>query len=186
MTSALTPALALAYLHQLSADIRAAVVLGATGATACEQTRGRAETPAEAAARPHGEMSAGPESPAGTAARRHGEMSAGPETPAGTAAPGRADVVRSWSVLAGPEALAAPACALLAHGSLVHAHATAGAAFGARGARVAVVVVTGRLALPGLTAHDLCAALAALGDEPPADAPVNAPAETAEALLAAV
>jgi hypothetical protein len=133
VTTALTPALALDYLHQLSADIRAAVVLGA-GAPG--GTRGRAE-------------------------------------------------VAGWAVLAGPEALGAPARALLAHGALVHARGHAGAAFGARGARLAVVVVTGPLALPGLTAHDVRAALAALGDEPDG-ALVSVPAETAHALLAAV
>ena len=134
MTAALTPALALAYLHQLSADICAAVVLG-SGAQG------------------------------GTDARAE---------------------IRAWAVLAGPEALGAPARALLAHGSLVQSRGHAGAAFGACGARLAVVVGTGPLALPGLTAHDLCAALTALGDESPGGALVSGPAETADALLAAV
>jgi hypothetical protein len=118
MIAALTPALALDYLRQLSADMRAGIVLDGEG-----------------------------------------------------------------NRLAGPEPLAGPARALLAHAPLVHARGAGGAAFGARGARRAVVVATGPLALPGLTVHDLRAALTALGDDAPSGTPVTAPEAIAEALL---
>src|SRR5689334_7372593 len=99
MTAALTPDIALAYLRELSADLRAAVLLDAAGAH-----------------------------------------------------------------LAGPEPLAEPARALLrdAPGE-IEARTPAGAVFAAGDDRHRLVVVTGPLALPGLTRHDLRTVLRALG-----------------------
>jgi hypothetical protein len=82
---------------------------------------------------------------------------------------------------AGPESLAAPARALLAtapRARQLEGATPEGAAYAARDSRHAIVVVTGRFALPRLTRHDLRSALSALGgestlNEPPA--PVPAP-----------
>jgi hypothetical protein len=109
MTASLTPALALAYLHELSADIRAAIVLDPAG-----------------------------------------------------------------NRLAGPEALADPARALLAEGRRIGALTDRGGAFGARDDRHGVVAATGPLALPRLVLHDLARVLAAL-DGDPADASRDLP-----------
>jgi hypothetical protein len=98
--SGLTPALALDYLHELSADIRAGVVLGADGA-----------------------------------------------------------------LLAGPEDLAAPARDLLAAAEdAVDVHVTTGdaAVFAARDDRHAIVIASGRFALPSLARYDLRMVLADL------------------------
>jgi hypothetical protein len=82
---------------------------------------------------------------------------------------------------AGPESLAAPARELLAAAPDAHQLEGAtpdGAAYAARDSKHAIVVVTGRLALPRLTRHDLRAALSALGGESASDeapAPVQAP-----------
>ncbi len=124
MTAALTPALALDYVRELSADIRAGVVLDAGG-----------------------------------------------------------------GLLAGPEALAAPARALLAEApaaASIEGATEHGAAYAARDARHAIVVVTGRFSLPRLTRHDLRTALSALGGETPLiGVPAPASATAVEALLAA-
>jgi len=124
MTAALTPALALDYVRELSADIVDGVVLDAGG-----------------------------------------------------------------TLLAGPEALAEPARALLASApdaTEIHAKTAAGAAFAARDDTHAIVVATGRFALPGLTRHDLRTALAALGGEaPPKAEPAAPPAAAVSALLTA-
>jgi hypothetical protein len=121
MTAALTPPLALAYLHELSADIRAAIVLDAAG-----------------------------------------------------------------NRLAGPDALAAPARALLAEAPLIGARTARGGAFGARDGRHGVVVATGPLALPGLVLHDLQRVLAALGGGAPETPAATATNAAAEALLNAL
>ncbi len=124
MTAALTPALALDYVRELSADIRAGVVLDARG-----------------------------------------------------------------GLLAGPEALAAPARALLAEApaaASIEGATEHGAAYAARDARHAIVVVTGRFSLPRLTRHDLRTALSALGGEMrPIGVPAAAPATAVAVLLAA-
>jgi hypothetical protein len=101
MTTALTPALALDYVRELSADVIAGVVLDAEG-----------------------------------------------------------------DLLAGPEALAEPARALLAaapEASELHGTTGGGGAYAARDERHAIVVATGRFALTRVTLHDLRTALAALG-----------------------
>ena len=124
MTAALTPALALDYVRELSADIRAGVVLDARG-----------------------------------------------------------------ELLAGPEALAAPARALLAEApeaASIEGSTERGAAYAARDSRHAIVVVTGRFALPRLTRHDLRTALSALGGQTaPIEVPATASATAVGALLAA-
>lgn len=124
MTAALTPALALEYVHALSADVLAGVVLDAHGA-----------------------------------------------------------------LLAGPAALADPARALLRASAAteIEAAGPAGAAFAARDARHAIVVVTGRFALGRLARHDLRTALAALGGEPPRETvAASAPPGAVSALLTAL
>jgi hypothetical protein len=74
--------------------------------------------------------------------------------------------------LAGPAALHAPARDLLAAAppgpAELHGRTAAGAVFAARDEAHQIVVATGPLALPGLTRHDLRAALAALAGETPA------------------
>jgi hypothetical protein len=75
--------------------------------------------------------------------------------------------------LAGPAALHAPARDLLAAAPPgpveLHGRTTAGAVFATRDAAHQLVVITGPLALPGLTRHDLRTALATLaGAGPPA------------------
>jgi len=126
MPPALTPALALDYVRELSADVRAAIALAADGAR-----------------------------------------------------------------LAGPEALAAPARVLLAALG-AHGHAerveSAGVVCAARSERHALIVVCGPLALPGVVAADVRAALIALAGSPLTGAP--APPATAlqracEALISA-
>jgi len=93
------------------------------------------------------------------------------------------------TLLAGPEALAAPARALLAaapHAREIHGKTREGAAFAARDDMHAIVVATGRFALPGLARHDLRTALAALGgDTPPNADPTAPPAALVSTLLAA-
>jgi hypothetical protein len=126
MTAPLTPDLALAYLRELSADIRASVLLDA-----------------------------------------HGER------------------------LAGPEALAAPARALLRDAPPeLEARTDAGAVFAARDDRHQLVAVAGPFALPGLTRHDLRTVLRALGGEAlrkgPEGALIEPSRQAVEALLAAV
>jgi hypothetical protein len=130
MTTALTPALALDFLRQLSADMRGAIVLAAPAAKDAEDAE--------------------------------------------------------WTVAAGPQALVAPARALLDHGAVVRARTAQGIAFGVRGRRLAIVVASGPLALPGLALHDLRTALGALGDVAPQDPPTDAPEAAARALLAAL
>jgi hypothetical protein len=120
MTAALTPALALAFVTALSADIRAAVVLDAQG-----------------------------------------------------------------TLLAGPDALAAPARALpqepQLEGTTKH-----GGVYAARDERHTIVVVTGAFALSKLTRHDLRTALSALGGQtPPNDPPARLPEAAVDALLRA-
>jgi hypothetical protein len=91
---------------------------------------------------------------------------------------------------AGPDHLAAPARALLA--TAAHAHqlegaTPGGAAYAARDSRHAIVVVTGRFALPRLTRHDLRTALSALGGETASnEAPTPVPTPLVDALIAAV
>ena len=132
MTAALTPELALAYLRELSNDVRAAIVLDAAG-----------------------------------------------------------------NRLAGPEALAGPARALLIEAPLVSALTSAGGAFGARDDHHGVVAVTGPLALARVVLHDLTRALAALQDGTPRAAaadglgaanrlPTTVPRALAEAVLNAL
>ena len=90
---------------------------------------------------------------------------------------------------AGPDHLAGPARALLAtapqaqhlEGATQH-----GAAYAARDSRHAIVVVTGRFALPRLTRHDLRTALSALGGESGSnEAPAPVPGPLVEALIEA-
>ncbi len=92
-------------------------------------------------------------------------------------------------VLAGERTLAAPARALLAtapEATEVHGTTAAGGVFAARDAEHAIVVATGRFALPRVTRHDLRTALAALGgDAAPAGAPATAPPAAVSAVLAA-
>jgi len=89
------------------------------------------------------------------------------------------------AALAGNPALAAPANALLAHGS---EGATArGRAFAARDGSHAIVVVTGPFALPRVIRRDLRTALGALGGERAPEAPPEPVGDAlVEALLAAV
>jgi hypothetical protein len=74
--------------------------------------------------------------------------------------------------LAGPAALHVPARELLAAAppgpAELQGRTAAGAVFAARDHAHQIVVATGPLALPGLTRHDLRAALAALAGEAPA------------------
>jgi hypothetical protein len=125
MPAALTSAVALGYLRELSADITAAVLLDAAGER-----------------------------------------------------------------LAGPPELHAPAVALLAHAppgpAELHGRTPAGAVFAARDEAHAVVVTTGRLALPRLTRHDLQTALAALSGRraaPRQTAPIKVPLDLVAPLL---
>jgi hypothetical protein len=96
--------------------------------------------------------------------------------------------------LAGPPTLHAPARELLAAAppgpAKLHGRTATGAAFAARDDAHQIVVATGPLALPGLTAHDLRTALAALGGGPPPTAgrempPIEAPAGVVARVLAA-
>jgi hypothetical protein len=114
MPPALTPALALAYVHELSADVRTAVVLDARG-----------------------------------------------------------------ELLAGPEALAAPARALLeaANGAAELEDGSAeGVVCAVRTDAHAAVAVCGRFAIGGVVRQDLRAALAALEGRPAAAGPAAEPA----------
>jgi len=124
MTTALTPALALDYVRELSADVMAGVVLDARG-----------------------------------------------------------------DLLAGPEALAEPARALLAtapEATELHGATSRGGAYAARDDRHAIVVAAGRFALTRVTLHDLRTALAALGGESVEIRRAEAaPLAVVEALLAA-
>jgi hypothetical protein len=125
MTAAFTPDLALAYLRELSADIRASVLLDARGER-----------------------------------------------------------------LAGPEALVAPARALLRDAPAeLEARTDAGAVFAARDGDRQLVAVTGPFALPGLTRHDLRTVLRALGGAEirvgRETTPIDPPREVVEALLEA-
>jgi hypothetical protein len=90
---------------------------------------------------------------------------------------------------AGPESLAAPARALLASApdaTQLEGTASDGAAYAARDSRHAIVVVTGRFALPRLTRHDLRTALSALGGEStPDEGSVPVPAPLVNALTEA-
>jgi hypothetical protein len=90
---------------------------------------------------------------------------------------------------AGPEHLAAPARALLAtapHARQLEGATAEGGAYAARDSRHALVVVTGRFALPRLTRHDLSTALSALGGESTTDeAPAPVPAALVNALIEA-
>ena len=123
MTAALTPALALDYITELSADIRTAIVL-------------------EAATGTH---------------------------------------------LAGPEALAAPAHAFLRtrpEATCIQGTTERGWVFAARDDQHAIVVVTGRFALPRVALHDLRTALAALGGQTgPNVRSANAPEAATSAFL---
>ena len=90
--------------------------------------------------------------------------------------------------LAGPEALVAPARALLRDAPAeLEARTDAGAVFAARDDDRQLVVVTGPLALPGLTRHDLRTVLRALGGAEirvgREIAPIDPPREAVEALL---
>jgi hypothetical protein len=72
------------------------------------------------------------------------------------------------ALLAGPEALAAPARELFeAAGDAVEVHVTTadGAVYAARSNRHAIAVVCGRFALPSLVRYDLRLVLADLGAE---------------------
>ena len=73
------------------------------------------------------------------------------------------------ALLAGPQALAAPARALLAVDATateLHGESADGAAFAARDASHAIVIATGRFPLPSVTRRDLRTALTALGAAP--------------------
>jgi hypothetical protein len=91
---------------------------------------------------------------------------------------------------AGPDHLAAPARALLAaapDANQLEGATPGGAAYAARDSRHAIVVVTGRFALPRLTRHDLRTALSALGGESPSnEASAPAPTPLVNALIEAV
>jgi hypothetical protein len=92
--------------------------------------------------------------------------------------------------LAGPPDLLAPASALLAHAppgpAELHGRTQAGAAFAARDERHQLVVVTGPLALPRLTRHDVRATLAALSGAAAAEtAQIEAPEGLVEPLVRA-
>jgi hypothetical protein len=93
------------------------------------------------------------------------------------------------ALLAGPESLAAPARTLLAaapHARRLEGATPGGAAYAARDSRHAIVVVTGRFALPRLTRHDLGTALSALGGESASnEAPAPVPAPVVNALIGA-
>ena len=74
----------------------------------------------------------------------------------------------SGELLAGPDTLAEPARALLAHApdaTELHGTTPHGGAYAARDDRHAIVVATGPFALTRVTLHDLRTALAALGGE---------------------
>jgi hypothetical protein len=90
---------------------------------------------------------------------------------------------------AGSDHLAAPARALLAAAAqtgLLEGATPDGAVFAARDSRHAIVVVTGRFALPRLTRHDLRTALSALGGESASDeAPAPVPGPVVNALIEA-
>jgi hypothetical protein len=89
----------------------------------------------------------------------------------------------------GPAFLAAPARALLAiapDARQLEGTTPGGAAYAARDSRHAIVVVTGRFALPRLTRHDLRTALSALGGESASnEAPAPVPAPLVNALIEA-
>jgi hypothetical protein len=90
---------------------------------------------------------------------------------------------------AGPDSLAAPARELLAtapRAQPLEGRTSDGAVYAARDSHHAIVVVTGRFALPRLTRHDLRVALAALGGESASDeVPAPVPAPLVKALIAA-
>jgi hypothetical protein len=88
---------------------------------------------------------------------------------------------------AGPESLATLAGELLeGDAQQLEGSTSEGAVYAARDAKHAIVVVTGRFALPRLTRHDLRAALSALGGESASDEPsAPVPAPLVEALVAA-
>jgi hypothetical protein len=93
-------------------------------------------------------------------------------------------------LLAGPPEMHAAARALLAHAppgpAELHGRAPGGAAFAARDGEHQLVVVTGTLALPRLTRHDLRATLAALsGRAVPERTPIAAPQPLVTGLLEA-
>jgi hypothetical protein len=161
MTAALTPALALAYLHELSTDVRAAIVLDAAG----EVLAATGDDGGDRAAA--GDRAAGGDRVAG------GDRAAGGDR---VAAGARAEASDRAA------ALAAPARALLAEAPLVRALTARGGVFGARDDRHGIVVATGPFALPGLALHDLRSVLAALGGT----SPLAAVSEPSAVLAAAV
>jgi hypothetical protein len=146
MTVALTPALALAYLSELSADVRAAIVLDAAGEVLAVSRTG---APRVGGGGARGPRAAG--SPGGGGARE--------ARAAGSPGGGEA--------LGGESALVAAARDLLAEAPVVRALTDRGGAFGARDELHGVVVATGPLVLPGLAIHDVLGVLAALGGMPP-------------------
>jgi hypothetical protein len=92
-------------------------------------------------------------------------------------------------LLAGPQSLADPARELLAvapNAQQLDGATPDGAVYAARDAKHAIVVVTGRFALPRLTRHDLRAALSAMGGESASDeAPAPVPAALVKPLIEA-
>jgi hypothetical protein len=89
------------------------------------------------------------------------------------------------TLLAGPAALAAPA-RRLPDAPQLEGTTKNGGVYAARDERHAIVVVTGPLALPRLTRHDLKTALSALGGQtPPDDPPTRLPEAAVDALLSA-
>ncbi len=87
--------------------------------------------------------------------------------------------------VAGPEALAAPARALLEAGPELHGTSHDAHVFAAASDLHAVVVITGPQVLIGLMRHDLHSVLTALGGGIHAGPPKTAPEGLVEALIAA-
>jgi hypothetical protein len=156
MTAALTPVLALAYLNELSADVRAAIVLDARGDVLASTRAGAA---------------------------RMGD-GGDPRMGGGDARMGGGDAPQAGADA--PPALAAAARDLLAEAPVVRALTDRGGAFGARDALHGIVVATGPLALPGLAIHDLFGVLVALGGTGPHALVSDASPVAAQALLDAL
>jgi hypothetical protein len=171
MTAALTPTLALAYLDQMSADIKAGVVFDMQG----KRLAGPAALEAAAraflaAADVHGE-GAGREIRAASAGRDEPFEA----VPAGrTAGPDGGET--------GSREPANPGDVT----TLITARCPRGLALGARDARHAIVVAAGPPALARLVLHDLETVLSALGGGAARRVDARAPAASAEALLSAV
>ena len=165
MTAALTPALTLDYLHALSADLRAAVVLDARGeCLAGPPALGDAARAVLAEIAGEGGAVA-PAAGGEVAPATEGEIA---PAAGGEVAPAAGGQVEPG---AGTEPVSRPGGEPTGAATFLEGATEGGSVFAACDDRHAIVAVTGPHALSGLSLHDLRSALAALGGVNPVDGP---------------